>query len=327
MKRLFLLSLISASFGIGVQAQICNPAVAPTGLVSTYTPGTGVLLEWNAVPGSIGVQIRVELPSGSTINRRIVSFERDQYAVPDALLTSGTYVWRVQAACSYTPPYDVTPLSVSNTFVVGGGGACPATVTDIDGNVYPTVEIDGQCWTQSNLQVEHYRNGDVIPTGLSNSAWLGTTSGAYASYDNNPANQAIYGSLYNWYAVADPRGLCPTGWHVSTDTEWTDLIAFLGGTAIAGGKLKTTGTVSAGTGLWEAPNTAATNSSGFSGVPGGYRLYDGNYFNLRFQGHFWSSTEVPPFNAYKQRLDFLSGQSFRTSNDKPDGYSVRCVKD
>jgi hypothetical protein len=170
MRKSILLFSAAALLGVGLQAQVCDPTVAPTGLVSTYTPGSGALLEWNPVPGSVGVQLRVDLPSGPTINRRIVGPEVDQFFAPDALLSPGTYTWRVQAACSAVPPFAVTPISASSSFTVGGGGSCPATVTDIDGNVYATVQIgrpvlDGgepeggalPQWQQSSLRVKQCR--------------------------------------------------------------------------------------------------------------------------------------------------------------------------
>lgn len=319
----FTLSLGSLS----LSAQVCDPSTAPTGLTSTYTPGSGALLEWNAVPGSVGVQIKAISPSGSNVTRRIIGLERDQFLVPDALFTAGIYTWQVQAACSTTPPYSVTPISASNNFTVGGGVSCPATVTDIDGNVYNTVLIGSQCWTAENLKVERYRNGDNIPTGLSDSAWFVTTSGAFAVYDNVAANKATYGLLYNWFTTVDPRGLCPTGWHVPTDGEWTQLTDFLGGDGVAGGPMKTTGTIELGTGLWYFPNTAATNSSGFSGLPGGYRNSNGG-FNSRGNGGFWwSSSEGSPNFAWRRGLAYNNGSSDRYSNFKRLGFSVRCLRD
>ncbi|MFM8838128.1 MAG: FISUMP domain-containing protein, partial [Bacteroidota bacterium] len=132
--------------------------------------------------------------------------------------------------------------SNEKTFTPAPGQPCPgvSTVTDIDGNVYQGIQIGTQCWTQSNLKVSKYRNGDNIPTGLSNSAWDTTTSGAYAIYNNDPVNDGLYGKLYNHYAVTDSRGLCPTGWHVPSDAEWTTLENHLGGISVAGGALKST---------------------------------------------------------------------------------------
>ncbi|MBK7887686.1 MAG: hypothetical protein IPJ86_10465 [Bacteroidetes bacterium] len=193
---------------------------------------------------------------------------------------------------------------------------------DIDGNAYDTVVIGTQVWMSKNLRVSKYRNGDPIPTNLSNTTWQNTTSGAYAIYNNTTTNDSIYGKLYNWYAVADPRGLCPVGWHVPSDAEWTTLANFLGGSAVAGGKMK------AVSNLWTPPNDGATNSSGFSGLPGGYRNNFGSYSYIGSGGHWWSSTQdsTPP-NAWYRTLYFDDDGVFPSNYDKSIGFSVRCVRD
>ncbi|MBI1193797.1 MAG: hypothetical protein GC205_11590 [Bacteroidetes bacterium] len=324
--------------GISLAAQVCDPSMAPMGLTSTYTPGSGALLEWDAVPGSIGVQLQIDLPLGSTLSRRMVGFEQDQFAVPDVFLSPGTYTWRVQAACSTTPPYDVTPISASTSFAVGGGSSCPSTVTDIDGNVYNTVEIGSQCWMKENLKVEHFNNGDSIPTSLSSTAWSATTIGAFSIYDNIDFNRVTYGLLYNWFPVVDTRGLCPVGWHVPTDAEWTEMITLLDPTTcgscfgethshFAGGLMKSTGTLSTGTGLWWAPNTGATNSSGFSGIPGGARSNMGLFYNQGFGGYWWSSSESAAFGGWFRVLVHEYANATRASFTKRDGLSVRCILD
>jgi uncharacterized protein (TIGR02145 family) len=325
MRRIVVVLFVLWSFQ--GQAQVCDPGIAPTGLISTYTPGSGALLQWDAVPGSIGIQIKATSPSGSNVTRRILGFERDQFLVPDALLTPGTYTWQVQAACSTIPPFSTTPVSGSDAFTVGGGGTCPAALTDIDGNVYTTLQIGSQCWMAENLKVERYRNGDNISTSLSNASWETTTSGAFAVYNNSAAKKAVFGLLYNWFAVADSRGLCPGGWHVPADEEWTLLTDFLGGSGVAGGKMKTIGTISAGTGLWQDPNTGATNSSEFSAIPGGSRFANGNYFDRGGYGYFWSSSESSSIVAWSRILTDFSGEAFRTANTKQFGFSVRCLKD
>ena len=328
MRTTILLFSAAALLSMGLEAQICDPSTAPSGLVSTYTPGSGVLLEWDAVPGSVGVLLKVDLPSGTSLNRRIVGPELDQFAVPDAVLTGGsTYTWRVQATCSTLRPFDLTPISASSTFTVGSGSSCPATLTDIDGNVYNTVEIGSQCWMEDNLATETYGDGSAIPTGLSNSAWSSTTSGAFAVYADNPANKGTYGLLYNWYAVADPRSICPAGWHVPTDAEWTQLTDHLGGESVAGGQMKTTGTLGAGTGLWFAPNTDATNSSGFSGLPGGYRNFLGFFLTQGANGYWWSSGENSTGSAWYRILDYGNGSAYRNDINKHYGFSVRCLRD
>jgi len=201
-----------------------------------------------------------------------------------------------------------------------------AIARDIDGNTYKTVKIGNQCWTQSNLKVSKYRNGDNIPTGLSNSAWANTTSGAYAIYDNKRVNDGLYGKLYNHYAVTDSRGLCPTGWHVPSDAEWTTLENQLGGSSVAGGALKSTATQPT-PGGWNSPNTGATNSSGFTALPGGLRYYNGDFINMTFIGYWWSSSVSSGSDAWYRSLNKYYSFINRTYNDRPNGISVRCCRD
>ncbi len=314
---------------LGLNAQVCDPTLAPTGLTSTYTPGSGALLEWDAVPGSMGMQLRVDLPSGSVLVKRTGGFELDQFHVPEGVLSLGVYTWYVQAACSNIPPYNTTPISMPNSFTVGSATTCPATVTDIDGNVYNTVEINDQCWMKENLKVEHYRNGDPIPTGLSDIAWSQTyldSLGAFAVYNNVASNKAIYGLLYNWYAAVDDRGLCPAGWRAGKDSEWTDMRNFLGGRLEAGGKLKATGTLSSATGYWHAPNHDASNSSGFSALPGGYREDGGNYAFKGYKAYMWSSGQFFGAQGWYRALFYNSGFADRDYLQKEHGLSVRCIQ-
>src|SRR5436190_23369500 len=137
---------------------------------------------------------------------------------------------------------------------------------------YESVTICDQVWMIKNLDVSTYRNGDPIPEVTDPSQWAGLTTGAWCYYENNSANGTIYGKLYNWYAVNDPRGLAPLGWHVPSDEELTTLTSCLGGVFVAGGTMKETGTTH-----WLAPNTEATNSSGWTGLPGGYRNEFGSF--------------------------------------------------
>jgi uncharacterized protein (TIGR02145 family) len=201
-----------------------------------------------------------------------------------------------------------------------------ASIVDIDGNIYNTVQIGTQCWTQSNLKVSKYRNGDNIPTGLSDAQWGSTTSGAYAIYNNDVANDALYGKLYNWYAVTDSRGLCPTGWHVPSDGEWTTLTDFLGGQSVAGGAMKSTATQPT-LGGWNTPNTGATNSSGFTGLPGGYRASGGGFYVLGDYGHWWSSSDAGSGNAWFRILFYYYADAYRYGNFHRNGFSVRCARD
>jgi uncharacterized protein (TIGR02145 family) len=220
-----------------------------------------------------------------------------------------------------------TVYSNERSFTYTTWGRCPGTpsVTDIDGNVYNTVQIGNQCWTQSNLKVSKYRNGDNIPTGLSNTAWQSTTAGAYAINDNNSVNDSLYGKLYNHYAVMDTRGLCPTGWHVPTDGEWTTLETFLGGSSVAGGALKSTATQPT-PGGWLSPNTGATNSSGFSAGPGGLRLLNGDFGGGGGNGYWWSSSLSGTID-WLRGLDHYDGDVNRYGTTRTVGFSVRCLRD
>jgi uncharacterized protein (TIGR02145 family) len=211
-----------------------------------------------------------------------------------------------------------------------------STVSDVDGNNYNTVQIGNQCWTQSNLKVSKYRNGDNIPTGLNNSAWESTTVGAYAIYDNNFVNDGLYGKLYNHYAVMDNRGLCPTGWHVPTDGEWNVMVKYLDPNAdtvcsncwqsyIAGGVLKSTA-IQPTPGGWNSTNAGATNSSGFTAGPGGLRFNGGAFQNVGLDGYWWSSSHSVS-SAWSRDLRYDNVNITRYNNTRYFGFSVRCLRD
>lgn len=187
----------------------------------------------------------------------------------------------------------------------------------------PTITICSQEWMLNNLDADKYRNGDPIPQVTDPTAWAALTTGAWCYYNNNPANGTVYGKLYNWYAVNDPRGLAPTGFHVPSDAEWATLeTTCLGGTSVAGGKMKETGTTH-----WTAPNTGATNSSGFTGLPGGFRDVDGAFIFVGNYGFWWSSTESSPAIAWLRYLDYGVGDIYRFNVLKQAGFSVRCLRD
>ncbi len=194
-------------------------------------------------------------------------------------------------------------------------------IKDIDGNRYKTVQIGKQLWMKENLKVSTYRNGDAIATNLDNIEWANTTSGACAVYNKDAAINTTYGKLYNWYAVADPRGLCPAGWHVPSDGEWTELEDYLGGRNAAGGKLKAVSS------LWSSPNTAASNSSGFSALPGGFLGDYGYFYSIGYYGCWWSSTETSSTSAWSRELGCRNGESDRSYGSKHYGFSVRCLRD
>jgi uncharacterized protein (TIGR02145 family) len=220
-------------------------------------------------------------------------------------------------------------------------------VTDIDGNTYQSVTNCGFTFTKQNLNVSKYSDGTPIPQVTDPAQWINLTTGAWCYYENNTANGTVYGKLYNWYAVvgiydaasaANPalrKKLAPTGWHIPTDGEWSSLINCLDPNAdggnnfsnIAGGKMKAIGTIQAGTGLWQTPNTGATNESGFSGLPGGFRYINGSFYYFGDGGFWWSSSESNTSSAWERFLNYTDGNAGRGNDYKKRGFSVRCLRD
>jgi uncharacterized protein (TIGR02145 family) len=210
---------------------------------------------------------------------------------------------------------------------------CPQTITDIDGNTYFTIEVGDQCWMAQNLKVTHYSNGDPIPEVTDNGEWAGLSTGACCAYVNDESNATVYGRLYNWDAVIDARNIAPEGWHVPTDEEWKQMEMYLGmsqadadalnwrGTD-EGGKLKEFGIAH-----WDSPNTGATNESGFTALPAGYRSAYGGYNDMGSDARFWSTTPYSSDGGYYRWLECTNSQSYRMGILQGCGLSVRCVKD
>jgi uncharacterized protein (TIGR02145 family) len=185
---------------------------------------------------------------------------------------------------------------------------------------FKTVKIGSQVWMAENLNVDHYRNGDPISEMADASLWNSLSSGAWCYYGNDISNGEAYGKLYNWYAVNDSRCLCPNGWHVPSDQDWNRLEEFLGGSDVAGGKMKSVFS-------WSSPNSGASNSSEFKGLPGGYRNIDGNFVSNGTLGYWWSNTSYDFFNALYRSLHYRSTKVYSLANVKRIGSSVRCIKD
>ncbi len=197
------------------------------------------------------------------------------------------------------------------------------TVTDIDGNVYDTVVIGKQVWMKQNLKVTRYNNGTLIPIIKDSLLWTNNTTGARCYYNNDSStNNFIYGALYNWYAVNNTNKISPTGWHVSTETEWIAAENFLGGDSIAGGKMKEVGTTH-----WTSPNVDATNSSRFTGLPGGCRSFNASYQFFRDNGLWWTATERDANWAMSLYFWNQFGGVDHNPGSKKYGFSVRCVRD
>ncbi len=245
--------------------------------------------------------------SGYGAETKIIMIEEQQTAIADIKLSRG---------------------GSSGTGQSGGAG----TMTDIDGNVYKTVKIGKQVWMAGNLKVTRYRNGDPIPNVTGKDEWKNLSGGAYCNYDNNPNNVNTCGRLYNGFAVNDRRNIAPAGWHVPTDEEWKQLEKHLGMSqsdanetgwrgSDEGGKMKEHGTAH-----WRNPNKGATNSGGFTALPGGYRYLDGTFSSIGGYSYWWSSTESVS-GAWNRSLGYNYSGVSRYDGDERRGFSVRCVRD
>lgn len=213
--------------------------------------------------------------------------------------------------------------SLTDGIILYKPGLTYGSVTDIDGNTYKTVVIGSQTWMADNLRTTRYNNGKKIKTITDNLAWVGLSTPAYCWYNNNISFKSYIGALYNWFVI-DSGNVCPNGWHVPTDEEWTTLGNYLGGNSIAGGAVKEEGTTH-----WDSPNAGATNSSGFTSLPSGYRSATDGTFNgmFNYEG-WWSSTEYNELKPYYRNTSALNAELWRGNGQfKAMGRSIRCIKD
>jgi uncharacterized protein (TIGR02145 family) len=227
-----------------------------------------------------------------------------------------------QADINYSATIGSCPtVSVSKSISINSVGPCPgaATVSDVDGNVYNTVLIGNQCWTVENLKTTRFADNSIIQNVPLPADWANLSAGAWCHFGNDQTYENPYGKLYNGYSVFNSKGLCPAGWHVPDLSEFNLAGNFLNGSNVAGGKMKTSI-------LWASPNTGATNSSGFSGLPAGGRNVDGSFANQTTRAHFWTIS-----NSEGGQTQFeLNHDSPILSNfngNQKAGYSIRCVKD
>jgi uncharacterized protein (TIGR02145 family) len=298
---------------------ITDTSVRLHGIVNPNNPPTNVYFEYGTTLGYGNIVDAEPSP--------IFGIEEiDVYAYIDNLSENTQYYFRVLAE-----------NKIGITYGEGITFRTLGRVTDIDGNIYNTRIIGNQEWMINNLKVTRYRNGDAIPTNVDNTQWQNTSSGAYAIYPHGDVDGIsseadmvdAYGKLYNWYAVTDSRGLCPEGWRVPSDDDWATLESYLGGSGVAGGKMKSTRTEPDQHPRWASPNTAATNESGFSALPGGLRGLDGFYSPIAIEGIFWSSTEDDYYTdiAWFRFLVYTWSHVDSFYADKRCGLSVRCLRD
>jgi uncharacterized protein (TIGR02145 family) len=237
-------------------------------------------------------------------------------AAISSLTAATTYHFRVKAVSSGGTVY-----GNDGTFTTTD---VPLTITDFDGNVYNTVQIGTQLWMKENLKVTHYSNGDGILQITDNLAWNTQNSGAFTWMLNDLSFKDITGALYNWYTAADVRNVCPAGWHVPSKIDATVMFDYLGGSTVAGGKMK-----EAGTSHWITPNTGGDNSSGFSGFGGGYRSYDGSFKDYGVWGGWWTAIDCyssAPYLYIIHNTETLVNLSVPNNSPANYGYSIRCIK-
>ena len=298
--------------------------VPPSNLTGSVVSTTQINLTWTD-NSTNETGFKIERKTGTGTYAIVGTTATDITTFNDTGLTpSTTYTYRVYSynAGGNSPTYsnELTLLTSS------------IPVTDIDGNTYLVVTICEQTWTKTNLNVSKYRNGDVIPQVTDLTQWAALTTGAWCYYANTSSNGTTYGKLYNWYAVNDSRGLAPIGYHIPSSAEWTTLVNCLGGTSVAGGKMK-----EIGTSHWNSPNTGATNISGFTGLPGGsrYSVYTAGtgYEFIGYEGDLWSASESSSTEAWVCNLRYSNSISGTGSGIGPGGrtkkagFSVRCIKD
>jgi uncharacterized protein (TIGR02145 family) len=244
------------------------------------------------------------------------------------LIANVTYYVRAYATNSDGTVYgnQITFSTLNVLFTAGTG------VTDVDSEFYPSVIIDGKQWMKKNLNVSKYKNGDVIPEVTDPAIWDTLTTGAWCYYENDTANGPVIGKLYNWYAINDPRGLAPAGWHIPTDAEWTTLTTFLGGENVAGKKIKESGTTN-----WATSNSYASNQSGFTALPSGHGYFNYNFvlnstpaltdlFKYKTNVAYWWSATDNQNLAWTRDVTYQSDAVIRSQVLKKSGLSVRCVK-
>jgi uncharacterized protein (TIGR02145 family) len=316
--RAYATNTIGTSYGN--QQTAATPAVVP--VITTSKPSS-----ITAITAASGGNISND--GGATVTGRGVCWDLTQNPTINSNKTtdgtgSGIFTSNITGLTANTTYYVRAYASNSAGTAYGNEftfTTAPLTLNDAEGNVYHTVSIGTQVWLVENLKSTTYNDGTLIPYVEDNKAWANNISPGYCWYNNDVTTKTSYGALYNWYTVNTGK-LCPSGWHVPNDAEWTILTTFLGGINTAGGKLK-----EAGTTLWISPNTGATNETGFTAIPGGARDATGPFFSMGYSCFLWSATELNVSDVLYRSLRNSSSEITRDSNYRIFGYSVRCLRD
>jgi uncharacterized protein (TIGR02145 family) len=336
--KLKLLSLV-ALFSMVMIFDSCKKKettpIISTAPEATTSPASYIGQKWAVLNGVVNANNENSIASfeydtttayGNTINAAKDTVSGNTSVLVSAglsgLKANTTYHYRLKAVnslgtaygddISFTTSADKVNILLFNPDLTYG------TVNDNDGNAYKTIKVGSQTWMAENLKTTKFNDNTPIPFVTEVSIWSALSTSAYTWYNND---SITYGALYNWYAVNTGK-LCPAGWHVPSDDEWTGLTTFLGGDSIAGDKIKETGTLH-----WLTPNTEATNESGLTGLPGGYRSNIGSFGNIKQIGYWWSSTSFNSIDAYYRFISSFYKPVLRSNSSKRGGFSIRCVMD
>jgi len=231
------------------------------------------------------------------------------------------YYYRLKLVSStgtlYSSELSFTTTNPGKSVITFNPDLAYGSITDIDNNAYKTIIIGTQTWMAENLKTTHYNNGTAIPFIPDATTWSSSTTPGYCWYKND---SVVYGALYNWYA-ASAGNICPAGWHVPSDDEWTTLTNFINGDSIAGSKLKENGTTH-----WLNPNSSSTNEGGFTALPGRYINISGTYGNMNRTGYWWALPEASSVDGYFRLMFYNTKNVSRNNSSKTSGFSVRCIK-
>ena len=298
------------------------------GTLTMLTPASGVSVLLAYTGGIAGFY------SGQSVTSTGVTGLTATLQAGNIVSGNGSFTYSITGIPSDTgtASFQINIVGISCTLIVKVNPRIAPNITDIDRNSYKTTYIGNQLWMAENLRTTKYSDGTSIPLVIDQAEWeenyKNNSTLSMMSWYNNDQDNFIankYGALYNWYAINPTsnanKKVCPTGWHMPSDDEWTVLLDYL---QLDGGKLKKEGTTD-----WKSPNALASNQSGFSALPGGFRDVDGNYYEIYTHGKWWSSTQHESFtvDAYYRDLNYGNGASFRGRYDKRAGFSVRCLKD
>jgi uncharacterized protein (TIGR02145 family) len=343
-KTIFAFLLISVLFSC--EKETSTPIINPNDVTISGFDCAGVAINGKLQKDQVASNVSVTITYSGGNGKTYLTKSHTSTGVTglSATLLAGTLA-NGEGVLTYSISGTPTTAGIATFAIDFGGKSCTFTIaienlvqnptsghgsniTDGEGNSYKTFYIGTQQWMGENLKASKYNDGTIIPEIINAMEWSsGLTTGAWTYYNNDTYYNAKYGKLYNWYAISPTtngnKNVCPIGWHVPSDAEWTILTDYLGGESVAGGKLKEAGTTN-----WSSPNTNASNTSMFSALPGGCPIPGFGAFNgIGQMGYWWSSSEGNSSTVYIRLMVYDNGNVTRGISTKNSGFSVRCLKD